>query len=94
MFPINYLSGALLQSAQVQIQQASDKTKQIHEDQELAKNIGGPDDQVEHQVENSEELVMIHEETHESDQQRKKKQAKPRSDSDDPQPAEGLDLQA
>jgi hypothetical protein len=94
MFPINSLSGALAQSAQVQIQQAAEKSRQARRAQELEKNVAARDEELEHQVENSEELKEIHEEGRNSDQGRKRDQHKPKQNEGDEDASDGLDLTA
>ena len=94
MMPINYLSGALAQSAQLQLDEAAEKAKQARKQRELARNVAARDDQIEHQVENSEELTPIHEENPQHNQQRKRN---PNHHQEEEQPGEesgGLDLRA
>ena len=94
MLPINYLSGALVQSAQVQRDEAAEKAKQARKQRELSKNIAARDDEIEHQVENSEELTPIHEDNRRGDQKRKRN---PNHQEEEEQPGEesgGLDLRA
>jgi hypothetical protein len=62
MTQINGYVGAILQSTQVQRQQAVQKDRQVRRQQELTKNVAMQDDQLEHAVESSEELKPIHEE--------------------------------
>lgn len=50
------LSGAILQSPIVQQQQSTEKTSQIRREQLLRKNVAAEDDEMENQVENSEEV--------------------------------------
>src|SRR5580698_4691482 len=94
MFPINSLSGALVQSAQVQIQQAAEKSRQARKQQELARNTAARDDELEHQVENSEEPTAIHEESPNSQKERKRPQHHPEIAAEEESESEGLDLQA
>jgi hypothetical protein len=94
MMQINTLSGALLQSTQIQLQQAAEKNKQARKQQELAKNVAARDDEMEHQVENSEELSAIHEQSRQSDQKRKRQQGKPEEEEAADEKDEGLDLTA
>lgn len=94
MFPINSLSGALVQSAQVQIQQAAEKNRQARKAQEQARNVAAPEDQAEHQVENSEELTSIHDESASSEKERKRKRHQPEAEKADEAEPDGLDLQA
>lgn len=94
MMQINYLSGALLQSTQLQLQQASEKSQQARKVQEQAKNIAARDDELEHQVENSEELTEIHEQGRQKDDQRKRRQQKQEEEETDEDSEPGLDLTA
>ncbi|HUB24809.1 MAG TPA: hypothetical protein VL992_05215 [Tepidisphaeraceae bacterium] len=94
MMQINTLSGALLQSTQIQLQQAAEKGKQARKQQELAKNVAARDDEMEHQVENSEELTDIHEQSRQSEQKRKRQQEKSEEEESAGDEDEGLDLTA
>jgi hypothetical protein len=94
MFEITSLSGALLQSSQLQLAQAAEKGKQARKAQELAKNVAARDDELEHQVENSEELTAIHEQSRQSDQKKKRQFAKVEEEETDEDGEEGLDLTA
>lgn len=57
MTQFNPLTGAILQSPMVQQQQSSEKTSQIRRSQQLEKNAALEEDELEHQVESSEELT-------------------------------------
>jgi hypothetical protein len=94
MFPINYLSGALQQSSQLQLQAAAEKSQQARRAQEKARNVAAPEGEDEHQVENPEELVAIHEEDHRSEQNRKKNHHKPDQEESEDDESPGLDLTA
>jgi hypothetical protein len=94
MFEITSLSGALLQSSQLQLAQAAEKGKQARKAQELAKNVAARDDEMEHQVENSEELTAVHEQSRQSDQKKKRQFAKAEEEETDEDGQEGLDLTA
>ncbi|HWB54468.1 MAG TPA: hypothetical protein VG722_09755 [Tepidisphaeraceae bacterium] len=59
MTQFNPLSGAIFQSGMVQQQQAADKTSQIRRNQQLEKNAALEDDQMENQVESSEEITPV-----------------------------------
>ncbi|HTW94211.1 MAG TPA: hypothetical protein VMD30_05435 [Tepidisphaeraceae bacterium] len=92
MDPINSLSGALAQGTLVQRHQSAAKTQQLRLTQQLEKNVAARDDEMEHQVENSEELTPLHEDQGKQDQkQRKGHHQQPQSD-DEEKP--GLDLTA
>lgn len=94
MFPINYLSGALIQSAQVQTREASEKAQQARRARELEKNVAARDDELEHQVENSEELAPTHEQDRRSDQQKRRQHAKREEEESSDEESGGLDLKA
>jgi hypothetical protein len=97
MFPINPLSGALAQSAQIQIQQAAEKNQQARRASERAKNVAARDedsDETEHPIENAEELTAIHDDTRQSQDQRKRNQHKEDDDQETDDDAGGLDLTA
>ena len=94
MIPINSLSGALIQSTQLQLQQASDKTKQARRAQDLARNVTAEDEELENQIENAEEVTPVHEDSRKQDKHRKQQQHKhEEEESDDPGSAR-LDLKA
>lgn len=61
MTQISPYAGAILQSTQVQRQQAAQKSQQLRRAQLLEKNVAMQDDQLEHSVESSEELHPVHE---------------------------------
>lgn len=61
MSQINPFVGSILQSPQVQRQQAVEKDRLVRRAREAAKNAALLDDQLEHQVESSEELKPIQE---------------------------------
>jgi hypothetical protein len=94
MLPVDYLSGALVQSAQLQLLQAAEKNKQARKAAELAKNVAARDDEMEHQVENSEELKEVHEEGRQSQEKKKDNSRHPGDESDDEKSSDGLDLTA
>jgi hypothetical protein len=94
MIPINPLSGALIQSTQLQLQQAADKSKQARRQQELAKNIATDEEETENQIENSEELTPIHEENRRQDNRRKQQQHKQAEEETEETESSRLDLKA
>jgi hypothetical protein len=97
MFPINPLSGALIQSAQVQLQQAAERTQQARKAEQTKKNVAArenDEDEVDHQVENSEELSAIHDENSSAEQKRKQRQHEATQDQSDDDNSDGLDLKA
>jgi hypothetical protein len=70
---INPLAGSLLQSTQMQRQQAAEKQRQTRRVQVLEKDVAAQDDQLEHQVESTDEKVEIHDEQTGERQPRKRK---------------------
>jgi hypothetical protein len=60
MTQFNPLAGSILQSSQVSRQQATSKAAQVRRSQQLQRNVAQRDDEMEHQVESSEELTPIH----------------------------------
>lgn len=70
---INPLAGSYAQSTQVQRQQSADKQRQVRRTQVVQKNVALQDDQLEHQVESSEELPPLHDEQPEHEQQKRRK---------------------
>ena len=85
MSQINPFTGSILQSTQVQRQQATEKDRQVRRAAEKVRNAALTDDAAEHQVESSEELRPIHEDQrHERRFKRPthKGQAKPEDDQD------------
>ncbi|MDB5172598.1 MAG: hypothetical protein JWN51_1371, partial [Phycisphaerales bacterium] len=56
MSQLNPLSGSILGSVQAQRQMAVDKERQLRRARALEKNIAARDDELEHQVESSEEV--------------------------------------
>jgi hypothetical protein len=73
MTQINPFVGSVVQSTQVQRQQAAAKDRDVRKAREMEKNLALQDDQLEHQVESSEELKAIREERP-SDHRRDRKQ--------------------
>jgi hypothetical protein len=92
---INPLAGPLAQSTVGQNLEAAERVRQIRRQQDLQKNAAARDEEMEHQVESSEELRPI-EDSHEHADQRKSKQHQPSADDDDSRDTEpgGLDLKA
>jgi hypothetical protein len=62
MSQINPFTGSILQSTQVQRQQATDKDRQVRRAQDQTRDSSLAQDTVEHQVESSEELGPIQKE--------------------------------
>jgi hypothetical protein len=73
MDTINPLANTLLQSTHVQRQQSADKQRQVRRTQALQKNVATRDDELEHQVESSEELPPVNDEQREHEQSKRSK---------------------
>jgi hypothetical protein len=76
------------------MQQAAEKSKQARKAEELKKNAAARDDEMEHQVENSEEQTAIHDEDHNAQQKRKRNRHTPEQETNEDSPTDGLDLTA
>jgi len=97
MLPINSLSGALVQSAQLQIEQSAEKARQARKAQDVARNVAARDEdevELEHPVENTEELTAIHDENNPRQKERKRQQHQEEPEAGDGETSDGLDLQA
>jgi hypothetical protein len=94
MSQINPFTGSILQTTQAQRLQATDKDRQVRRAREIVKNSALTEDQLEHQVESSEELTPTDkEQKHERRFKRPKHHAPdPKSKPDDEEPH--LDLTA
>lgn len=94
MTQFNPLVGSILQSTQVQRQQAAAKSRDARRAMEIEKNIALQDEQLEHQVESSEELKPIREER-QSDHQRSRNSQSHTAESSSPNDSRpSLDLTA
>jgi hypothetical protein len=96
MDTINPLANTLLQSTHVQRQQSADKSRQVRRSQALQKNVATRDDELEHQVESSEELAPVNDE-HPEHEQSKRSKRDPRKPADQDEPSDTpprLDLTA
>ena len=60
MSQINPFTGSILQAPQVQRQQSVEKDRQVRKAQDRTKNSALESDELEHQVESSEQLTPIH----------------------------------
>ncbi|MDB5301300.1 MAG: hypothetical protein JWO87_2963 [Phycisphaerales bacterium] len=89
MSQLNPLSGSILGSVQAQRQMAVDKERQLRRARALEKNIAARDDELEHQVESSEEVQGVRDE---AEEQRDERKRKPPQKQDDEKPR--LDLTA
>jgi hypothetical protein len=56
MTQFNPLTGSILQSTQVARQQAASKAAHVRRAQQLSKNVAARDDEMEHQVESSDQV--------------------------------------
>jgi hypothetical protein len=65
---INPLAGAILGSLQQQHLLEVEKTRQLRRSSVLDKNVAAADEQLEHEVENSDQLAPIHDEAHQQEQ--------------------------
>ncbi|MDB5293629.1 MAG: hypothetical protein JWL69_4870 [Phycisphaerales bacterium] len=81
MSQLNPLSGSILGSVQAQRQMAVDKERQLRRARALGKDVAAHDDELEHQVESSEELQPVQDEAEEQRDQRKRKP--PQKDADE-----------
>jgi len=90
MTDFNPLSGSILGSAQAQHHVEAEKTRQVRRAQALRKNVALQDDQLEHQVESSEELTPIHDEYEGQGQQEPRQPKKQKDDGENPH----IDLKA
>jgi hypothetical protein len=92
---VNPLSGALLQSTQIQLQQAGEKAQQAKLAQERQKNVAAKnDEQEENQVENSDQITAIHDQDNTAEKRRKQQQHKQEEDEQEEEETSGLDLTA
>ena len=83
MTQFNPFVNSTLQSPVVQRQQAATKASQIRRAQQLARNVAAEDEQLESQVESSEELTPTRREQ-DSDQRPKKDPQQPKGDDEPP----------
>ena len=74
MSEINPLTYAVVQNIQAQRQMAVDKERQLRRAQALEKDAAAHDDEMEHQVESSEQVEPIHDE---AQMQQRRPQRKP-----------------
>jgi hypothetical protein len=92
MTQINPLTGAIIQSTQVQPRQNADKDRQIRRTQNLGKNTALQGDRLEHEVESSDALHKP-DDGHDSGRQRQKQQHQRSESSEDDGPPH-IDLTA
>lgn len=91
MTSINPFSGYLAQGAQLDRLQAADKTRQAKRVNALSKNVAARDDEMEHQVESTEQINHVSgiDDQHTGqgrDQQPDQKKRQPPADSEDQTP--------
>jgi hypothetical protein len=92
MTQINPFTGSVLQSTQVQRQEATQKDRQIRQRQNEAKVAGAHSDEFEHQVESSDAITPVHEE--QKQQSQKKRQGPHQNPKRDDDADPHLDLTA
>jgi hypothetical protein len=90
MSQINPFSGYLAGASHVQRQQAAEKDRLLRRAHELTKNIALQGDQLEHQVESSEQISPVREHRDEDPTNQRRKDTPPRSEAEPPR----LDLRA
>ena len=83
MTQINPFTGSILQAPQVQRQQAAEKDRQLRRVTDQEKDSALQGDQLEHQVESSEELAAIHDQDT-PDPRKRRKPTKPNDANADP----------
>ena len=84
MSAINPFSGYVAQGAQVERLQAAEKTRQVRREQALSKNIAARDDELEHQVENTDATAPIHDDDQPRQQHQQNPRHHPTPDGDEP----------
>ena len=91
---INPLASAFAQTGQVQRTMSGDKDRQIRRTQALRKNTAAAGEEVEHEVESTDAVILQQEEAH-LDQKGKRKKRNPDDPEDtDEQADDGLDIRA
>ena len=86
MTDFNPLAGSILGSTQAQHQVDIEKQRQARRAQAVSKNVAARDDELEHQVESSEELPPVGDDHNEHRQQGRQDKHKPDSDEEDGRP--------
>lgn len=95
MSQINPFTGSILQTPQVQRQQAVEKDRQARRVTDRVKNSALTEDQLDHQVESSEAVIPIHEEErHDRQFKRPRHHKHPADPQDDANLPPHLDLTA
>jgi hypothetical protein len=90
----NPLTGAPLQSGQVQERLAADKARQVRRAQTVARNVAAEGDTFEHQVESTEELSAIHDEQPSQEQSNPREHPQGRSEAGEGKDPPHLDVKA
>jgi hypothetical protein len=86
MTDFNPLAGSILGSTQAQHQVDIEKQRQARRAQTVSKNVAARDDELEHQVESSEELPPVGDEPDDQRQRDQRQKQKPDPDKDDGHP--------
>lgn len=95
MSQINSFMGSILQAPHVQRQQSVEKDRQVRQATDIAKNAALTEDQLDHQVENAEELTPIHKDgEHDRNYKRRRGEPHPAPSDDDDSDTKHLDLTA
>jgi hypothetical protein len=81
---INPFSGYVAQGSQVERTQAAEKTRQGRREQALSKNVAARDDELEHQVENTDAIAALHDDQQGGQQQQPRQQQPKPDDTDEP----------
>ena len=84
MDTINPLAGYLQQSVQVERSASDDKQRNVRRTQVLEKNVAAQDDELEHQVESTEDIVQIHDEQKDQPPSKRPKRQAATDDKDEP----------
>jgi hypothetical protein len=83
---INPFSGYVAAGAQLERTQAAEKTRQVRREQVLSKNVAARDDELEHQVENTDAVTPTHDDDQQPRQQQQPRQDPPTEGGDDKPP--------
>ena len=84
MTPINPFSGYVAAGSQLERTQAAEKTRQVRREQVLSKNVAARDDELEHQVENTEAVAAAHDDQQPGQQQQSPREGPPTPEGDEP----------
>ena len=77
MSSINPFSGYVAAGSQLERTQAADKARQVRRAQALSKNVAARDDELEHQVENTDVVAALHDEQQGGQGQQSRDQQQP-----------------